>query len=396
MTSPALRAVVASLLAVSLSPADAAGKPDLKKAAAGIVESAAIREGDLVVVLGDAAMIDLVEEISVAVAARGGHPMQLVSRERTGLRYYAEVPEKYDAARAAFWQKVAEIATAVILVEWSDAPGLFRSVPPARFAAVAKSFLPANETLLRRGVRQVWVGNGLMPTASAAKMLGLSRPELSRIFWDALATEPARIQANGAAVKAALAGAKQVRVTHPNGTDLRFGIDGQKVVLSDGAITPERAAEGGAATMLYLPAGEAQVAAVPGTAEGVLVFDRLPTLNGTIEKLRWTFKGGKLVARDARPSPAFARATEIYEAAGAGKDLFAGIDFGLHPGARAPAGKALLNYIPAGSVSLGIGDNTGMGGTNASAYGAYGFLPGATVEVDGKAVVEKGVLKAAR
>lgn len=29
-------------------------------------------------------------------------------------------------------------------------------------------------------------------------------------------------------------------------------------------------------------------------------------------------------------------------------------------------------------------------------YAAYGFLPEATVEVDGKAVVEKGVLKVAR
>ena len=146
--------------------------------------------------------------------------------------------------------------------------------------------------------------------------------------------------------------------------------------------------------MVYLPAGEAQVAAVAGTAEGVVVFDRIPTLNGNIEKARWTFKGGLLVAYDARPGPAFARWKEIYEAAGAGKDAFAGIDFGLHPGARALAGKTLLSYIPAGSVSLASGDSTTLGGTDVSAYLAYGFLPGATVEVDGKAIVEKGVLSA--
>jgi hypothetical protein len=235
-----------------------------------------------------------------------------------------------------------------------------------------------------------------MPTASNARLLGLSQPELARVFWDALATDPARIQANGAAVKAALTGAKQVRVTHRNGTDLRFGVEGRPVILSDGAITPERVAQGGAATMLYLPAGEAQVAAVPGTAEGVVVFDRVPTANGNIEKLRWTFKGGRLVAHDAKPGPAFSRAKEIYEAAGAGKDVFAGIDFGLHPDVRAPARKSMPTYIPAGSISLGIGDDTTMGGSNVSAYVAYGFLPGATVEVDGKAIVEKGVLKVAR
>jgi leucyl aminopeptidase (aminopeptidase T) len=312
MRSRAVQAAFAALLATSLSPrAGAVEKPDLRKAAARIVESAAIREGDLVVVLGDLAMIDLLEEISVAVAARGGHPMQLVGRERTGLRYYTEVPEKYDATRAAFWLKVTEIADAVIRVEWNDAPGLYRKVPAARFAAVTQSFQPAAQTLLRRGVRDVYVGNALMPTGSTARMLGLSRPELARVFWNALATDPARIQANGAAVKAALAGGKQVRVTHRNGTDLRFGIEGRQVILSDGAITPERVAQGGAATLLYLPAGEAQVAAVPGTAEGVVVFDRLPTVNGNIEKLRWTFQGGKLVSRDAKPGPAFAREGDL-------------------------------------------------------------------------------------
>ena len=46
---------------------------------------------------------------------------------------------------------------------------------------------------------------------------------------------------------------------------------------------------------------------------------------------------------------------------------------------------ARIGYIPAGSVSLAIGDRTTLGSTDVSAYLAYGSLPGATVEVDGKA-----------
>jgi hypothetical protein len=41
-----------------------------------------------------------------------------------------------------------------------------------------------------------------------------------------------------------------------------------------------------------------------------------------------------------------------------------------------------------------MGDNTYMGGTNQSDFGTCGFLPGATVEADGKVIVGKGVLKA--
>jgi len=44
-------------------------------------------------------------------------------------------------------------------------------------------------------------------------------------------------------------------------------------------------------------------------------------------------------------------------------------------------------------VSLGFGDNTWAGGSNDMGWGASGSLNGCTVAVDGKIVVEKGVLK---
>jgi hypothetical protein len=44
-------------------------------------------------------------------------------------------------------------------------------------------------------------------------------------------------------------------------------------------------------------------------------------------------------------------------------------------------------------VSAGLGDDTAFGGTNVVSYYSDGFLPGPTVELDGKLIVEKGVLK---
>jgi len=75
------------------------------------------------------------------------------------------------------------------------------------------------------------------------------------------------------------------------------------------------------------------------------------------------------------------------------QDVFALIDFGLNSAVKAPAGSRLQSFIPAGMVSVSIGDNTWAGGTNESSYGFTFFLPGATVTVDGKPIVEKGVLK---
>ncbi len=194
-------------------------------------------------------------------------------------------------------------------------------------------------------------------------------------------------------MKAAFSGAKRLRVTHPNGTDLRIGVEGRPLILSDGAISPEQAEKGGASAILYLPAGEAQLAPVPGTADGRVVIDRMDLGIGPIEKLTWTFRAGKLVEHTAKPSPAYDRWKALYQAAPAGRDQFAGIDLGLHPGVRSPPGRPFLSFIPAGMVTLMIGDDTGAGGTNATSYSSIGFLPGATVELDGQPLVERGVLK---
>lgn len=396
MNRHVVRAALAALVALGFSPrAVAESKIDAKAVAERIVgEAAGIREGELVLVEGDVRDLELVEELSLATAGRGAHPLQLLGRERTGKRYYTDVPDKYDAARATFALKLVELLDAYVAVQGTEEPGLYRDVPAARIATVGKAFVPWGQRALQRGVKQVYVGNGLYPSEASARRLGLRRAELSRVFWAALATPPARIQANGAAVQAALSGARQVRITHPNGTDLRFGIEARPVVLSDGAITRERAAQGGAAAIVYLPAGEAMVAPVSGTAEGTAVFERVPYGPGVIEKLRWTFQAGKLTAHEAAPGVAYTRWKEIYEAAGPGKEHFAGFDLGLHPNAAVP-GKVLLSFIPAGMVSLALGDDTTLGGTHSSEFGAWAFLPGATVEVDGKVIVEKGVLKVA-
>ena len=36
---------------------------------------------------------------------------------------------------------------------------------------------------MKRGVRQVYIGNGLYPTAATAKVLRVSETELAKIFW---------------------------------------------------------------------------------------------------------------------------------------------------------------------------------------------------------------------
>ena len=82
-----------------------------------------------------------------------------------------------------------------------------------------------------------------------------------------------------------------------------------------------------------------------------------------------------------------------YDAAGPGKDLFAIIDIGINPDVELAPGSRMVAWMPAGNITLGLGSNTWAGGDNDVDYFMPSFLPGCTLEVDGKVLVEKGVLQ---
>jgi len=50
-------------------------------------------------------------------------------------------------------------------------------------------------------------------------------------------------------------------------------------------------------------------------------------------------------------------------------------------------------WMASGMVSVGTGNNKWAGGENNSSYGSAYHLADATIKIDGKIIVEKGVLK---
>lgn len=159
-------------------------------------------------------------------------------------------------------------------------------------------------------------------------------------------------------------------MTAPSGTDVKMSVTGQPVLVSDGGISAEEAKKGGASAMVFLPAGEAYFTAVPGTA------------------------AGKVTSLTAKPSVADDPFKAFYDKSPACRDQFGAVDFGLNPDVKAKNGKPLLSWLPQGMVAVLFGGNTWAGGTNECSFDGGGFLPGATVMVDGSPLVEKGTLTA--
>ncbi len=394
MRSVALGAVLLIVWPAGAQPrAGTPPPPDSAKSAHAVVaQCAGIGEGERVLITGGVRDLLLLENMVIEVRKCGAQPLLVLNTEALDRRLFADVPTKYDDQPRTFQLKLAELVDVQITVDHLEHLDLLAEIPAARQSAAARADQAVMDTLLKRGVRQVSVGNGLYPTAARAAQLRVSQEELARIFWNAVAADYTRVQAIGEKVKQRLAGGDEVKITAPNGTDLRVKIAKRPVFVSDGVISAEDRAQGGAACQVWLPAGEVYVSPVPGTAQGTFVADFHFAEGRTVEGLKMEYKDGKLISFSGQG--ALAELKQRYDAAPAGRDLFAFVDVGINPAIEIPAGSRMVTWMAAGSVSVGCGNDTWAGGENDCPYDLYAMLNGATVTVDDKPLVEKGKLVA--
>jgi aminopeptidase len=139
-----------------------------------------------------------------------------------------------------------------------------------------------------------------------------------------------------------------------------------------------------------LPAGEVYVRVAPGSANGTLVADRLTFEGEEIEGLRVEVKGGRVTNMSA--AKGLDRFKARYDAASAGKDVITVLDIGVNPNLTIPDGSKLRTFVPAGMVTVFVGNDMWAGGQNAASLNVPMFLIGAQVTVDGKPIVEGGKL----
>lgn len=363
---------------------------DVAAVAKKLVDNANIHERDVVLVNGGARELALLDSVAVEVRKRGANPVLDVETENRVRRSIDESPPATDAKAAEAELRLSSVVNAQINVDWVEHPSYLATVPPDRMVSLAKAFEPIMQANLRRSVKIVELGNGLFPTDALAERFGMTRDALARVFWAGVNVDYARLQANGAAVSKRLAGGKSLAISNPNGTDLRMKIAARPFV-SDGVISDEDLKRGGPACLVWLPAGEVYLAPVPGTAEGKVVIDRLFVEGREVDGLELAFKAGKLTSMTARSGLEHVKSR--YDAAPAGKEDFAFVDVGINPDVVVPPGTRLQSYMPAGMLTVGIGNNAWAGGANKSPYSLQGFVPGSTVTVDDKPLVDKGDLK---
>lgn len=370
------------------------GAPDAEAISNRLVtQVAGVKEGDVVFIAGGARDLELLEDLSTDSRKVGAFPLLTINSDRMAKKYYEEVPEKYDTQAPDFDLKLATLPTVAISIDANEVEGNLTDVSPARLANTAKTGQPVADLFQKRNVRQVSVGNDLYPTEWRAKHLGISQDQLAKTFWEAVNTDYSGVQSTGEKLKTTMSAGKELHITSAEGTDLKVKIEARPFFVSDGIISPEDVQKGGPAVSVYLPAGELYTTPVASTAEGKIVVPQAFYRGKEVTNLTLLFTGGKMTSMTGS-GPGFDAMKKDYDAVtDPGKDLFSYVDFGINPNLKIWPASKIGNWVQAGMVSLGTGNNTWAGGDNKASFDAGGHLAGCTVTLDGKTIIEKGEWK---
>ena len=395
---PLFLSLLLSLSIPTLTPAadDQANAPhpDVSALAQKLVaQCARVKEADIVQISGGARDVALLQEIAVQTAKLGGDPLLLLSPDdATGRRLITEVPARYDSRTPPSMTMLAERANVIIGIDSSESDSAWADIPAARIAARIQAVAGIGQTLLKRNVRQVNLGNGIYPTDARAKSFGMTRAQLSKLFYSALDVDYDAMRSTGLALQRALSAGHTLHITSPSGTDLTVDITARHASISDGILSDDRVAKGGTACQTWLPAGEVYLIPVPGTAQGKVVVDSTLMEGKEVRDLTLTFSNGKMTSMTAEAG--LQRLKAFYDSAGPGKDDLSIIDFGINPAVPVPAaGPTLPLSMAAGMVSLSPGFNLFAGGDNNSTFFAPGFIRSATVTLDAKPLITAGKLQ---
>jgi leucyl aminopeptidase (aminopeptidase T) len=177
---------------------------------------------------------------------------------------------------------------------------------------------------------------------------------------------------------------KNVRVTSPSGTDISFSIKGRKAYASKGLF--HKKGESG-----NLPTGEAFLAPVEGTANGVFVVDGSMAGLGLIKNanIKVEVKDGYAVKISG--GDLASKLKKQLDTVGKGAKNIAEFGIGTNDSAKL-SGVLLEDEKVLGTIHIALGNNVSMGGSVNVPIHLDGLIKKPTVYLDEKVIMKDGKL----
>ena len=279
----------------------------------------------------------------------------------------------------ALWEAAKSLGAEAMLLEIIPRRGNGEE-PPLAVASFMKEvdvlLCPTSRSLThtdaRRAASEAGVRAATLPGITEDCMLRTLSADYNEIAE--LSQKVARVLSEGS----------RVRVSSPAGTEIEFSIEGRSAHADTGLVHHP-------GEMSNLPAGEAYLAPLEETANGVIIFEAAVAGVGKLgqEKIRIKVENGYAVeitgGRQAE------KLEQLLEPLGREAYNVAELGIGTNDKARI-TGKILEDEKILGTVHMALGDNKSMGGRIGVASHLDGLILKPTVWVDGNKIMEEGKL----
>jgi hypothetical protein len=233
-----------------------------------------------------------------------------------------------------------------------------------------------------------WAGG----TVDRDGLSGVHSPAFDRLYVEALDIDYAKLAAaQDRAITKLRSG--PVRVTSPDGTDLRFEVGDRPFNKQDGDASKARMAHARVRVdrEIELPAGVIRVAPLEATVNGVIVIPAARFGDEKATGIRLELRNGKVTSASAKNGDA---ALQAFLKSAPGAAQFREFGLGFNPKLAPPAGSPYLPYYGYGDavVRLSLGDSTEIGGAVRGGGTRWLFFPNTTVTVGDAPIVKDGRL----
>lgn len=248
--------------------------------------------------------------------------------------------------------------------------------PPAAIAAAMKAsdvvLCPTRQSLSHTAARREACEAG----ARIATLPHVDEDTLARV----MSADMGELRRRGQATAEVLSKGSEVRITCPNGSDLRLSIEGREAISDDGDLS-------GRGAFGNLPCGEGFVSPLHTEGEGTLVVDgTMGALGQPAEPSRLTIEGGALT--DAT-GPVGAALLDLLRGAGEGGTFLAELGIGTNECATL-TGNLIEDEKILGTCHVAFGASAGIGGEIQVPIHEDVVVMRPTVEVDGEPVIRDG------
>lgn len=345
------------------------------------VDGLGVAEDELILVRDHTGRWDVLQEVLLAIEARGATPLPEIVTAAYLERLIATAPPSHlatwDLHRGRWMHEVDRV-----LVLQGEPMESTTGEPSDARKAWRRAAGRLGEVEEERRLPYLLVG---VPTAAHAAMLGASFDELERAILPALEVPAEALRAEISQIMAAVAGGRRLTIQTGDGYELTLTLGNRPWLDDDGDITAEDRERGGVVS--NLPAGSIYTTVIEDATFGTIFLPRAAGATGALLH----FTDGDVTKVAAEEGADELRALFDQHTGDARRVGHVGI--GLNPALHRLLGWVLPDEHVHGCLFLSLGENRYMGGQNASSLNIDFVVPNATLLVDDRVIVRDGVVQ---